>query len=1038
MSESRNSFLDNIDLPDSQRRKVDKRRSRSKRTGRGSSSDPIRNATPQEIRQDKLQVLQSELSRTGARLGAGEAQSILDGKKTVSEIRQQISTRLRRESLQDLQKQLSNTRTRLTPQESQSIIDGTVDINSISQRAFSRAKEQRREDIQERLSGIDLSDSRIPEFANQGLTPTEISSLQARETFVGRQLVNTRNAALQQGVVEEFVPRTDLFFGERVVDAAEKRIGSLRAKEPTLFTGGQEFVLGASVGAGRLLSFGERLSRSGGVTSKFFPDSPQQERAISDRNKFFSSVGSGVAIAATPFIPLAKDLIKSRIPGLPRTGLSRVRASSVALASLGAVNVLSKTDDLLFGLSEPGAQAVQSARGGQLRERELGMLVFEGALSYPALQPVRYADEISSSLSKASSFVDDLVGTLPSERRVLSVRQEGIIGDLPRSLRVDTANRMSTLRPATTVFDNLIPSTVSEISNPNNRFLLTVQERATIEGLLGGTQRTRGSLNQRTQLFPVEPARRAFVKEKGGVLLDEFGDIVLVPADTSIPSRRRATDNIGFSEQRQADLLADRIDARVEAENILRIRSKQDKQLVGRINPPQELIDQLLFVQSRPTVASRSLLDFDSNLRPALRSRFQSQNPDTISISQLLPEREIIRISDSGVVKKRFVGGDIGKGVPRFSVSSRGGRSANDLLREAFDEANNVFPPVRKELFFDPVGVSSLVSRRTSRTPRSVLDSVSSPSRLRIPNLLNNVIPERPVVVGASPFAFLSNDSSLDNFSSRIPKQEFSIDSEVGLSTSASLSSLINNDSLLGNKKKTLFAQDASNDVVSIPRTKLDQEIDGALAQTPRTKLDQELDSVSLRTPRTRITEEQELLRATPPGKPRIPRTKTPTPPRRTRNPRDVSDKALEGSEEALFEVTVGRKNNQNYEELGVGTKALIKKARKKVSTTPAASLKIVSKNSLAKKVNVKSLLGKNFSKSKDKKRVNSYVEKTSARINSPGELLGITAKGIKARKSSISNNAKLNRRARELVSMGVPLRKARKNLGGGLLNDFF
>jgi hypothetical protein len=144
---SRNSFLDNIDLPSSQRRKVERVRRESGFRGSGSGGSAIRRETAaekeQRERQTRLRNLQKELSEKQVTLSESERQAILSG-KSVSDIRQQVASRTRREALRDLQKDLSYVGAKLSEADAQKVLRG-ASVSSIRETAFSRAEKERLE-----------------------------------------------------------------------------------------------------------------------------------------------------------------------------------------------------------------------------------------------------------------------------------------------------------------------------------------------------------------------------------------------------------------------------------------------------------------------------------------------------------------------------------------------------------------------------------------------------------------------------------------------------------------------------------------------------------------------------------------------------------------------------------------------------------------------------------------------------------------------------------------------------------------------------
>lgn len=419
---------------------------------------------------------------------------------------------------------------------------------------------------------------------------------------------------------------------------------------------------------------------------------------------------------------------------------------------------------------------------------------------------------------------------------------------------------------------------------------------------------------------------------------------------------------------------------------------------------------------SPPTFFERSLIDFDSSIVEPPRSLFAPVSPDLVFISQLLPERSFLEITDSGDVIERFVGGDLGFGVPRFGSRSGRSPSAQQLVDESlpvglgafYDDFLPVFdiPGVRgRRAQFSLFDVDSSVVSRSPRVP-----SVSDLSRIDLDGVGRVSLPsERSLLFGR-------------NFSSLFPSSLFRQDSGLlgGLLFGQGLGSLQRVSSRLGVDSSQLVDSGLlfSQGLDSL------QRVSSRLNQDSLLIADSLLSTVEPVTqrvvPRPRFPRVREFELSRP--RPRVP---LPLP--------DVNLPRGSGSGAAEWRVTVGSPGNVVYRDLGTGGVSLVREAKRLVSESPAASLSAVPVNTAAARRDLLSIVGtKDFKRSKSKKNV--VVEKNKSRIDSAGELLGITAKGL-ASKRRVSQGA--NRVARDLVSRGVPLRQVRRSLSRGLLDDF-
>lgn len=213
---SRDSFIDNIDIPESQRRKVKERRRKDGFRGSGrSGGSSIRRETKaerqQRQRQERLKSLQSELSKTGSRLTPAEAQAVLSG-ESVANVRQRIVTRQRKEDLSSLQKELASTGERLSASEAQRILSGES-VSKIRDTVFTRAQraelaEQRQQERVEAQKAAAVKNLQERQLANDLLERQE----RAREE-------KTRTTKEVSGVISERPPASTL--SERVRRAAQ-------------------------------------------------------------------------------------------------------------------------------------------------------------------------------------------------------------------------------------------------------------------------------------------------------------------------------------------------------------------------------------------------------------------------------------------------------------------------------------------------------------------------------------------------------------------------------------------------------------------------------------------------------------------------------------------------------------------------------------------------------------------------------------------------------------------------------------------------
>lgn len=161
------------------------------------------------------------------------------------------------------------------------------------------------------------------------------------------------------------------------------------------------------------------------------------------------------------------------------------------------------------------------------------------------------------------------------------------------------------------------------------------------------------------------------------------------------------------------------------------------------------------------------------------------------------------------------------------------------------------------------------------------------------------------------------------------------------------------------------------------------------------------------------------IPRPIPPPRP-IPKPRIEAPPEPPNFPtiRFPTEKIPRG---ASFKVSIGRKGNKYFFDLGTGGIDKIFQARKLARTTAAASINIVPLNPEARSFDILGTLGKEFSLGKKGR----FVQKTSTRISSPGEKIQIPGEARSRRLTKGSST----RKAFNLVGKGISLRAARWRL---------
>ena len=149
----------------------------------------------------------------------------------------------------------------------------------------------------------------------------------------------------------------------------------------------------------------------------------------------------------------------------------------------------------------------------------------------------------------------------------------------------------------------------------------------------------------------------------------------------------------------------------------------------GTRPPPTDVsLSQYLSARPRPQRTERSLQDFFLELRSPTTTRGGAQATSTISISQLLPKQKVISISDSGKVTQRIVGGDLGEGIPGFSLSRapRARSFSDDILPSTSNALTKLVANKKGQL---------ALTRTIPKSPLSEMGKISSlnqPSRTRL------------------------------------------------------------------------------------------------------------------------------------------------------------------------------------------------------------------------------------------------------------------------------------------------------------------
>lgn len=475
-------------------------------------------------------------------------------------------------------------------------------------------------------------------------------------------------------------------------------------------------------------------------------------------------------------------------------------------------------------------------------------------------------------------------------------------------------------------------------------------------------------------------------EQAGRALVTESGEVVGFVRDPSFRS-----DELLALQQRQADELAGIIRQRFEDPPSPPVLPPINRLGEPLVTDNGDIIG-LLGFQPRRQVFERELSDFFLGVRDDTRSVFPSRrfSPDILRFATRpdVPGRSIVDglvLSDSREIFS----------LPRNNLAAA---SRLDV------------PGVRgrRAQFAPTVQVTRVTRVPRVRSPLSVVDDLVDGRVSRVPVDASIRFPVR------SGLGFLSGGRGLLG--------------QVDNLASGSVSAL--DSSLLGGVDSRLLLDSA-------------QGLDSGLIFDS----DVRLDSRSLTRSRSRLDSRsilssdvalEQLTRARPVVVPRSsgrPSRSRSVP--RPRVPVDVDTASFSSADAALgdFRVVVGRPGNVVYRDLGVGGRELIQEGKELVRNSAAASLTVVPTNPSASRKNVLSKLGGAFKKGR---RKNTFVERREKRIDSPGELADITARGLSAVRSA-GSPSRAPDAARELVDLGVPLRTVRRRArSGGLLDDFF
>lgn len=337
-------------------------------------------------------------------------------------------------------------------------------------------------------------------------------------------------------------------------------------------------------------------------------------------------------------------------------------------------------------------------------------------------------------------------------------------------------------------------------------------------------------------------------------------------------------------------------------------------------------------------------------------------------------------------------------------------------------------------LFSDPLGLIQLGRRvELPKLPKSDDFAFSLPDELPIVNNFASSLPDELSIVDQPLDDVISQNNIPPIFALRI-----------------------NSPSPFGERSNFISIQDFSTSSIFSESNKSISAVDVLLQQDNVVRIDSQQSSEQLRANeqsfrlaqneitktateeinRTQQTITQQKIRQKPilrinPEKPIISPITQQTP-RRTRTPRTNNNKRKKRNrkEKPFFIVQVGFQGQEFAKEFSGGVEA-ITQAVDKVLADPSASLKITPVNKSAKSINVNDFVPKEFRRSK--KDSNRFVERDEFRIDNPSEIRNISGRGqSKIVKDFNLANKKANNKARELVSQGMPLRKARKLMKEG------
>ncbi len=465
-------------------------------------------------------------------------------------------------------------------------------------------------------------------------------------------------------------------------------------------------------------------------------------------------------------------------------------------------------------------------------------------------------------------------------------------------------------------------------------------------------------------------------QQAGRALVTESGEVVGFSRDPSFRA-----DELAALQQRQADELAAAIAARRDFDRLIGAGSAVEQR---GLFPVQVIdrgaarrLDSDVVLFGDTASFQRDLLDFDVSLRP--------DRVSPVPVRSLAPEppsapRTSLFFSDEPFVDVScFV-------CPR--------RSTIDI------------PGVRgrRAQFAPTVQVPRVTRVPRVQNPLRVVDDLASGSTRPRPSVPRVRLPlRRGVGFGLAGRGLLGVANNLASGSVS------ALDSRAR----ADIVSVLDVDSVQRLDSELLFDTDARVSSRGLTRSRTAQ--DSVLALTSDSALRQATRSVTVPRSPTR-------QRARTRPRPRVP-VSAPSP-------------SLSPADSALgdFRVVVGRPGNVVFEDLGVGGRELVERGRDLARTTAAATVTVTPTREGVG--SVRSLFGSAFKKTGP----GVFVEKRSKRIDSPGELRDITARGLAAVRRAGRVTGGGADAARSLVDLGVPLREVRRRArsGGGLLDDFF